>query len=393
MQTGSTHAALVVSAPGRLLIERVSTKRPQAGEILVAPLRVGICGSDLDLLRGTRPLGTHILGHEGVAEVVAVGRSTSHFTVGQRVTFLPNNPNNPADTLGVSTEGLYQQYLVIPLAALERGMVVPFEPGIPLVCGPLVEPFATVIYGQRLLEQVCTPKSMLIMGAGPIGLLNALYAREQGYAQIFLVDTSPARLDWAVKRGIVAGTQALLNSSHLVDLLLEQTAGQGVDAAYLCTPRSATRAVLKQTLRLVREEGGINLTAGTDSPEELPELPGVDLDGIRRANVCGLGHEVKACVTREGKKVWLTGHSGASASYLQEAMQLLLKDPATYARVISHLVSYRAAPRMFAHLLAADPQRRGGAPGVKVIIDFINETEEVEEVAMLEPQQGPAKDA
>jgi len=393
VQAVSTHAALVASATGQVVIERVPTKRPQAGEILVAPLRVGICGSDLDLLRGTRPLGTRILGHEGVAEVVAVGRGTSPFTIGQRVTFLPNNPNNPADVLGVSTEGLYQQCLVVPPAALGRGMVVPFAPGVPLVCGPLAEPFATVIYGQRLLEQVCTPNSIAIIGAGPIGLLNALYAREQGCAHIFLVDTSRARLDWAVKRGIVAGAEAVLNSPQLAQSVLAQTAGQGVDAAYLCTSRSATHAVLKQALRLVREEGAINLTAGSDSPEELPELPGVDVDGIRRANVCGLGREVRACVTREGKKLWLTGHSGASVGYLQEAMRALRDDPATYARVISHLVSYRAAPRMFAHLLAADPQRRGGAPGVKVISDFINETEEVEEVAMLEPQQGPAKDA
>jgi 2-epi-valiolone-7-phosphate 1-reductase len=378
MRPASTHAALVVPAPGQTLIERVPTKRPRVGEILVSPLRVGICGSDVDLLRGTRPVGTRILGHEGVAEIVAVGPGVTTFSVGQQVTFLPNNPNNPADTLGVSAEGLYQQYLLVPQAALERGMVVPLAAGIPLVCGPLIEPLATVLYGQRLLEQVCAPESMVLVGAGPIGLLNTLYARAKGPSQIFLVDTSQARLDWAVKRGVVDGSHALLNSPQLVDILLQRTAGQGVDAAYLCTPRSATRAALRQALRLVREEGSINLTAGTATPEDFPELPGVGLDGIRRANVCGLGHEVKACVTREGKKLWLTGHSGASASYLQEAMGLLLKDPAHYARIISHIVSYRAAPRIFEQLLAAESQRMAGEPCVKVIIDFTKERQEIE---------------
>lgn len=384
MQTVSTHAALVVPAPGQILIESVPTKRPRSGEILVSPLRVGICGSDLDMMRGTRPVGTRILGHEGVAEIVAVGPGTPTFSVGQYVTFLPNNPTNPEDVLGVSTEGLYQQYLVIPQTALERGMVVPYEPGIPLVCGPLLEPFATVIYGQCLMEQVCKPERMVIVGAGPIGLLNALYARAEGCAQIFLVNTSQARLDWAVNRGIVEGSHALLNSPQLVDTLLERTAGQGVDAAYLCTPRSATCPALKQVLRFVREEGCIDLTAGTDSHEEFPELPGVDLDGIRRANVCGLGQEVNQCVTREGKKLWLTGQSGASASYLQEAMKLLLKEPANYARVISHIVSYQAAPRIFEQLLAADPQNVVGEPCVKVIIDF---TSEVQAIDVFEPHQ------
>ncbi|HEY7093855.1 MAG TPA: zinc-binding dehydrogenase, partial [Ktedonobacterales bacterium] len=248
----------------------------------------------------------------------------------------------------------------------------------------LIEPFATVLYGQRLLEQIGSPKSVVIVGAGPIGLLNALYARKQGCAQIFLVDTSQARLDWAVQRGIVAGEQALLNSPQLVETLLERTAGQGVDAAYLCTPRSATRAVLRQALRFVREDGGISLTAGADSSEELAELPGVDLDAIRRANVCGLRQEVRACVTREGKKVWLTGHSGASTEFLQEAMRLMVEDSASYARVISHVVSYRAAPGVFARLLAANSQDIKGEPGVKVIIDF---TDDGDEIDVYEPER------
>ena len=143
----------------------------------------------------------------------------------------------------------------------------------------------------------------------------------------------------------------------------------------LVTWRLSTCSFLKQALRLVREDGGVNLTAGTDSSEEVPELPGVDVDGIRRANVCGLGHEVQASVTQEGKRLWLTGQSGASAQYLQQAMQLLLQDTARYAKVVSHLVSYPTAPRMFAHLLAPDPQIVEGAPGVKVIIDFTKEGE------------------
>ncbi len=377
MQPGTTHAAVVISAPGEMSIENVTTKYPQAGEILVATLHASICGSDLDMLRGARPIGTRILGHEGVAQVVAVGPDVTDFTVGQYVTFLPNNPNDLDDTLGVSTEGLFQQYLLVPQPSVERGMVVPFEAGIPLVCGPLIEPFATVIYGQRLMQQVGRPESMVIVGAGPIGLLNALLARAEGCSQIFLVGTSQARLDWAAQRGIVDDSRALLNSPQLADTLLERTGGRGVDAAYLCTPRSATRAVLQQALRYVREEGAIDLTAGADSSEPIPELPGVDLNGIRKANVCGLGHEVNMYTTREGKRLWLTGHSGSSESYLQESMTLLLKDPAYYARVVSHIVPYRATPHIFAHLLAENPQNIAGEPCVKVIIDFTSEDEEM----------------
>ena len=121
-----------------------------------------------------------------------------------------------------------------------------------------------------------------------------------------------------------------------------------------------------------------NLAAGTDSREALPELPGVDINKMRQANVCGLGHNVNQCVTREGKRLWLTGHSGASASYLQAAMKLLLNGSATYTRVISHIVPYRAAPRVFESLLTGEPQNEPGVPYVKVILDFTREDQVIE---------------
>ncbi len=89
-------------------------------------------------------------------------------------------------------------------------------------------------------------------------------------------------------------------------------------------------------------------------------------------------------MTREGKKLWLTGHSGASTEYLQEAMRLLVEDPANYARVISHVVPYQAAPGVFARLLAGDSQDITGVPGVKVSIDVTNDGDEV---AVFEPER------
>ena len=71
-------------------------------------------------------------------------------------------------------------------------------------------------------------------------------------------------------------------------------------------------------------------------------------------------------------------------------MQLLLKEPGTYASVISHLVSYRAAPRMVENLLAAEPQNVAGVPCVKVIIDFTTEAEELE---VFEPHRLFSEDA
>ncbi len=379
----ATHPALVRSTSGQMRLESVQTKRPRTGEILVAPLRASICGSDLDVLRGNRPVSTRILGHEGVAEVVEVGPTagtaeSTPFAVGQRVAFLPNNPHDLEDIFGVSTEGLFQRALLISQPALDRGMVIPCDPRLPLICGPLLEPFGTVIYGQRLVQQVCQPRSIVVVGTGAIGLLSALFARAHGYSQVFLVGRSRARLDWAIARGIVDASSAFLNTPELAEALLERTAGQGVDLVDICTPRASTRSVLEQALGFVREDGCLNLSAGTNSREPVAALPEVDLNAIRQANVCGLGRQVNHYVTQEGKGVFLTGHSGSSAQYIREAMALLLDSPATYARVISHVVSYRAVPRLVEALLAPESHQMPEAPYVKAIIDFTREDEVIE---------------
>jgi hypothetical protein len=146
----ATHPALVISAPGQLHIAHMPTQHPQAGEILVAPLRASICGSDLDVLR------------ESARRYFFV--SPSPFAIGQRVTFVPNDHLRPHHFLAVSTRGLLQRSLVISQAALACGMAVACDANLPLTPGPLLEPFATVIYGQRLMERVCQAQRMVVIG-------------------------------------------------------------------------------------------------------------------------------------------------------------------------------------------------------------------------------------
>jgi threonine dehydrogenase-like Zn-dependent dehydrogenase len=300
------------------------------------------------------------------------------------VTFLPNNPHDLKDILGVSTEGLFQRALMIAQPALDRDMLVPFDSRLPLTCGPLSEPLATVLYGQRVVREVCTPRSMVVVGTGAIGLLTTLVARAHGCPQVFLVGRSRARLNWAVARGIVDASYALLNTPELAEALLEHTAGQGVDVVDICTPRASTRSVLEQALGFVREDGCLNLSAGATAHEPVPAFPAVDLNQIRQANVCGLGHHMTHHVTPAGKGIYLTGHSGSSAPYMQEAMALLLDAPATYAKVISHVVTYRAVPRLVDALLAPESHQMPEAPYIKAIIDF---TQEGEAIEVFDPQR------
>lgn len=372
MKSNLSHIALVISDSGILETVTIITEKPKAREILVSPLRVGICGTDLQIYRRARRDPATIVGHEGIAEIVDIGSNVTDFFVGQKVVFNPVNPNNQNDILGHSTQGLFQQRLLISQSAIERGLVVPFDPRIPLVCGPLVEPLGTIIYGQSLVHQVCNPQYTIVYGAGPIGLLHALYARMQNCPNIFLISNSKERLDWAVEREIIRSDEAFLDSPQLYHQILALTGGRGADAAYLCTTRQSAIKVLKQALKCTRDGGCIDLVGGFSDGDSIFELPITDLNSIRRANLCGFPNPgvVRLYQTTNDKQVWLTGHRGTSEIHLKVAMKLLYEAKDYFTRVISHIVSLHAVPSIFEHLVIKNSKNIQGREFVKSIIDL-----------------------
>lgn len=85
-------AALLVE-PRRIVIDEIPEPRPGVGEVLIQPIRVGICGSDISFYEGHRTLTyPFVLGHEVVGRVLAIGEGVTNIRVGQRVIVEPNYP-------------------------------------------------------------------------------------------------------------------------------------------------------------------------------------------------------------------------------------------------------------------------------------------------------------
>lgn len=370
MPSDTSHLA-VVGSRSPLALRRVPTPEPGPGEVLVGLLTAGVCGTDVQIVRGWRSEEVSVLGHEGAAEVLEVGEGVEGFRVGQRVTFNPTNPKDPTDILGHTTPGLFQQRLLLRRSAIERGALLPLDERVPLVCAPLVEPLAAVLYAHRLVEKVCRQCSIAVVGAGSVGLLIAIYARSRGCGEVLLVANSRSRLEWAVKRGIVHPDEALPTGPDLSTLIKERTGGRGVDASYLCTTRRSAVDALRQALSFVREGGCLDLFGGFSDRDEVPELPGVALNAVRRANTCGLPEEGAALATKTsaGKGLWLTGHRGASGAHMKAASELLGESPREYARVVSHLASLPALPGILETLGPGRKRRIASEEAAKVVID------------------------
>lgn len=372
MAAPPTHVALVLSEHGKIAQQEVPTRSPVGKEILVEILYAGICGTDLQIVGGVRPDRATILGHEGIGRILRVGEMVTKFCNGDLVIFNPVNPRNQDKILGHSTEGIFQQHFLVTGDAEDDGLLVPFDLSLPLICGPLVEPLGTVIYGQTLGDIVRPAKRIAVIGAGPIGLLHVMYAKLRNYSKVFLVHNSEERLKWAVEHRIVKPEDALLSGSDLESTILRRTGGQGVDSIFLCTTRPGAFNALRRSLGFLRDGGCVDLMVGFPDGDTIVELPQIDLNAVRRANHCGIPEQgvITQCRTVSGKEVWLTGHRGTSQHHLLLAMDLLRDNYHRFLSIISHIASLQATPLLLEQLSLRRNRCFQGEEVVKVIVDF-----------------------
>ncbi|WP_245545990.1 alcohol dehydrogenase catalytic domain-containing protein [Nocardia higoensis] len=108
----ATHLAIVRDGSWSS-VRRRPTPRPGRGEIVVAPEKVSLCGTDIQIVRGDRDDPSPIVGHEGAARVVAVGAGVELLTPGLRVVINPTHPGDPSFLLGHDVDGLFQQRVLI----------------------------------------------------------------------------------------------------------------------------------------------------------------------------------------------------------------------------------------------------------------------------------------
>jgi 2-desacetyl-2-hydroxyethyl bacteriochlorophyllide A dehydrogenase len=194
--------ALVCTTPRQF--DYINTEMPVAteGETLLKIERIGICGTDLHAFEGTQPYFNYprILGHELAATIVetkAVG-----FTAGDKVTIIPymhcgnciackSGKNNCCVNMcvfGVHIDGGMREFVAVPDHALIK------SEGLSLDELALIEPLSI---GAHAVKRAAVTKGefVLIIGAGPIGLGIAQFAKIAG-AQVIVVDVNDDRLQF-----------------------------------------------------------------------------------------------------------------------------------------------------------------------------------------------------
>lgn len=207
-----------------LVLRDVAMPVAGAGELVLRVGACGICGSDLHAANHQRAAfgdtlgaGT-ILGHEFAGEVVEVGDGTN-WRVGDRAAGFPifgcgscgacksDHPANcrAARFVGLSgAQGAYAEYVRVPAASSIR-----LEAHVSDAAGAMTEPLAVCLHAAKLAGNLAG-ESVLIIGAGPIGLLLALVCRHFGARDIVVSDIVGER----AMRSLSVGATSAIDASR-----------------------------------------------------------------------------------------------------------------------------------------------------------------------------------
>jgi len=209
--------ALVYRGPGALAVEERPTPVPGPGEALVRVEACGICGTDLRIASGAHrayPDGTvRVPGHE-IAGVVEAAGARARVSEGDRVFVAPNvgcgrcdqcragrvNLCRTPQALGITRDGALATHVLAGADVVEQGNLLPLPNGADPAAVAVAEPLACVLRGQRPCR-IAEGDDVLIVGAGPVGLLHLLAARTRAPHSIVVTEPSPDRRRQAAERG------------------------------------------------------------------------------------------------------------------------------------------------------------------------------------------------
>ncbi len=243
--------ALVYHGPRNVSVEQVpdaAIEKPT--DALIRITATNICGSDLHMYEGRTGVEEgKVLGHENMGEVIEVGPGVDRVKVGDMVCLpfnigcgfcknceagltgfcLTANPPNAGAAYGYADMGPYNggqaELLRVPYADW-NALVLPEDAHQKQNDYVMLSDILPTGYHGTELAQVGIGESVVIWGAGPVGLMAALSAQLRGADQIFVVDRQPDRLRLAEKIGAIAIDDS---AGDAVQQVLDATRGEGAD--------------------------------------------------------------------------------------------------------------------------------------------------------------------
>lgn len=263
--------ALVYEGPFQMTLREIEEPQPTSDDVIVRVKASGICGSDVHGFKGAtgRRKPPIVMGHEFSGEIIAIGDNIKDYQVGDRVVVQPllscgicesclaGTPNICMNRsgLGMNLNGAFAEKVRVPQKMLYR-----LPSAMTWEQGAMIEPLSVAMHAVNLAPFQLMD-SVIIIGAGTIGLLVILAALMKGAGKLIVVDLNKRRLEIARK----LGADLIINSQEedtlsIVKKYTNQAGASTVIEAVGITPTA------KQSLTLARN-GGTVIWIGNSNPE------------------------------------------------------------------------------------------------------------------------------
>ena len=279
--------AQVYRGVNQLSYEELPVPTLESDEVLVQVRVVGLCQSDIKKIRYPLYQPPRIFGHETAGVIAAVGDRVENWEVGQRVVVMHHIPcmhcgyclndnfsmcevyKNISTTAGFTPSGGgFAEYTKVPSHIVRHGGLIPIPDDVSFEQASFVEPTNCCLKAVKKAE-IAPGQTVLIAGAGPIGLMFVMLVRYFG-ARAIATDLLPARIDKALSLGAEAAFDA--RDPDLAAKVQALTAGMGVDTTLLAVPSTAA---FFQALDCTRKGGKILFFAEFPDQVEIPLNPNV----------------------------------------------------------------------------------------------------------------------
>jgi len=247
------------------VVSKTGIPRTGRGEVLVEMKACGLCGTDLEKIRGEYTSAMPVIGHEAVGVVAKVGQGVTGLEVGDRVFphhhvschechFCKRGDETVCSRYKTSNldPGGFSECIRVPQWNVSKGGVSKLSSRLPFDEGTMIEPVACCV---RALGRCGVRKgdSALVVGAGPIGMMHSMLLRSMR-ATVFVSDVAEPRLRFAERASV--GTVLDARRISVSETVRRETGGLGADLAIVAS--GSERAVI-QAIDSVRKGGTVCL--------------------------------------------------------------------------------------------------------------------------------------
>ncbi|MGB9499727.1 MAG: alcohol dehydrogenase catalytic domain-containing protein [Dissulfuribacterales bacterium] len=344
--------AAILKEPGKLELSKVRTPDCPAGGVRVKINACGICSADAKMvIHGHRALNyPRILGHE-IAGVIEQSR-TKAFKEGDRIQIAPglrcgrcsyclkgmDNLCPNRQILGFTQDGGFAEYIAIPIEGAIVGSLNIIPNAVSYNHATLAEPLACCINARDKIN-LTKNDTVLIIGAGPLGLLHAFVAKHKGAEHVLISEPQPHRRKTAIHTW--AHTVIDPGADNMTEKVMAATHNKGVDVLIFACSQSGLNDML---MKLLAPGGRVSIFSGM--PLQFSKYS-IDFNEIHY------------------NEFLITGAYGCTARQNSMAMDLISSEPETAQKLITHCVDLDAVHQGIEHTASQK--------GLKTVVEISHE--------------------